>query len=56
LGSIRGDFSMSTSANIIHVSDTEAAAREEETRFFKKDEIFDWESAVAPYLYGEDEK
>ena len=56
LGSIRGDFSMSTSANIIHVSDTEAAAREEETRFFEKDEIFDWESAVAPYLYGEDEK
>ena len=56
LGSIRGDFSMSTSANIIHVSDTEAAAREEEGRFFKKSEIFDWESVVAPYLYGEDEK
>ena len=56
LGSIRGDFSMSTSANIIHVSDTEDAASEEEARFFKKDEIFDWESAVAPYLYGEDEK
>ena len=56
LGSIRGDFSMSTSANIIHVSDTQASAREEEARFFKKDEIFDWESVVAPYLYGEDEK
>lgn len=56
LGSIRGDFSMSTSANIIHVSDTETAAREEEARFFEKDEIFDWQSAVAPFLYGEDEK
>src|SRR3972149_4704884 len=28
IGSIRGDFSMSTSANIIHVSDSLAAARE----------------------------
>ena len=55
LGSIRGDFSMSKSANIIHVSDTTATAREEETRFFKKDEIFDYETAVAPFLYGEDE-
>lgn len=55
LGSIRGDFSMSTSANIIHVSDTGAAVREEEARFFKKDEIFDYEKAVSPFLYGEDE-
>src|SRR3989344_5600723 len=56
LGSIRGDFSMSTSANIIHVADSIAAAREEEARFFEKDEIFDWESIVSAYLYGEDEK
>ena len=56
LGSIRGDFAMSTSANIIHVSDSEASAKEEETRFFKGDEVFDWQSVVEPYLYGEDEK
>lgn len=56
LGSIRGDFSMSTSANIIHVSDSEAAASEEEARFFEKGEVFDWEVAVSPYLYAEDEK
>lgn len=56
LGSIRGDFSISTSANIIHVSDSEAAAKEEKVRFFGKDEIFDWETALLPYLYGEDEK
>lgn len=55
LGSIRGDFAMSTSANIIHVSDSAKTAREEEVRFFKSDEIFDWQSATAPYLYGEDE-
>ena len=56
LGSIRGDFSMSTSANIIHVSDSEKSAREEEVRFFEKDEIFDWQSVAEPYLYAEDEK
>lgn len=56
LGSIRGDFSMSTSANIIHVSDSLATAREEEKRFFDKNEVFGWRSAVAPFLYGDDEK
>jgi nucleoside-diphosphate kinase len=56
IGSIRGDFSMSTSANIIHVSDSETSAREEETRFFDKEEIFDWESVAEPYLYAQDEK
>lgn len=56
LGSIRGDFSMSTSANIIHVSDSKEAARKEQERFFEKGEVFDWQSAVRPFLYGEDEK
>ena len=56
LGSVRGDFSMSTSATIIHVSDSEAAAKEEEKRFFEKNEVFDWQSAIDPYLYAEDEK
>ena len=56
LGSIRGDFSMSTSANVIHVSDSGASAKEEEARFFEKDEIFDWKLQIDPYLYAEDEK
>lgn len=56
LGSIRGDFAMSTSANIIHVSDSVKTAKEEEVRFFKGEEVFDWQSVVEPYLYAEDEK
>ena len=56
LGSVRGDFSMSTSANVIHVSDSAASAKEEETRFFEKNEIFDWKLQIDPYLYAEDEK
>ena len=55
LESIRGDFSMSQSTNIVHVSDSIAAAREEEVRFFDKSEIFDWQNVVSPYLYSEDE-
>ena len=56
LGSVRGDFSMSTSANIIHVSDSVASAKEEEARFFEKDEIFDWKLQIDSFLYAEDEK
>lgn len=56
VGTIRGDYSMSTSANIIHVSDSEAAAKEELARFFDKDEIHDWEHSASGFLYAEDEK
>lgn len=55
LGTIRGDFSMSTSTNIIHVSDSLEAAREEESRFFESDEVIDWERALSPFLGTEDE-
>lgn len=54
-GTIRGDYSNSQSANLIHVSDSIDAAKVEEERFFKKDEIFDYDLAVSSFLYGEDE-
>lgn len=56
LGSIRGDFAMSTSNNIIHVSDSIKSAEEEETRFFEGSEVFDWKNISEPYLYADDEK
>lgn len=55
LGSIRADFSMSTSANIVHISDSAESAKEEITRFFDESEIFDWDRQLSPYLYAEDE-
>jgi nucleoside-diphosphate kinase len=55
LGSIRGDFSVSQSANLIHVSDSQEAAEAEEKRFFEKNEIFDWQRLLTPVTYGEDE-
>jgi len=54
-GTIRGDFSISQSNNIVHVSDSEEAATEEIHRFFDKDEIHDWERTISPFLYSEDE-
>lgn len=55
LGSIRADYSMSTSNNIVHVSDSEEAAKEEIVRFFDQKEIYDWNRQIAPFIYSEDE-
>lgn len=55
VGTIRADFSMSTSANIVHVSDSPEAAKEEIVRFFDEDEILQWDSTIGPYIYSEDE-
>lgn len=55
LGSIRADYSMSTSNNIVHVSDSEEAAKEEVVRFFDSPEVHDWQRQIAPYIYSEDE-
>lgn len=54
-GTIRGDFSISQSNNIVHVSDSEEAAVEEIHRFFEESEIHDWDRTISPYLYNEDE-
>lgn len=54
-GTIRGDYSVSQSANLIHVSDSEEAAKAEEKRFFEKGEVFDWDRLIDDALYTEDE-
>lgn len=53
-GTIRGDFSNSTSRNIIHASDTKETARREINFFFSPKEIFDYE-LNENYLYASDE-
>lgn len=40
---IRGDFALSIDGNIMHASDSEETANEELKRFFKSEEIFDYE-------------
>ena len=54
-GTIRGDYSMSFQENIVHASDSPEAAEVELKRFFKPEEIFDYEQATFDFLYANDE-
>ena len=55
-GTIRGDLSMSVQANIVHASDSVENAIKEINRFFKAEEIHDWERLDLEVLYAEDER
>ena len=55
-GSIRGDFAMSVACNVIHASDSVETAMKEVPRFFKPDEIFDYNKSEYEHVYMEDEK
>lgn len=54
-GTLRGDFCMSGSVNIIHASDSVENAQIEINRFFKPEEVFDYTPANVGFLYVEDE-
>ena len=55
-GTIRGDYSMSNQQNIIHASDSVENAKIEVACFFHNEEIFDYESSVKSFIYGDGEK
>jgi len=55
MGSIRGDFAMSVSCNVIHASDTVENAEKEVSRFFKKDELFEYAKSEYTHVYADDE-
>ena len=54
-GTIRGDFSMSGEQNVVHASDSVENALVEINRFFKPEELFDYQSAVTCFEYGGEE-
>ncbi len=56
VGTIRGDLSMSIQFNVIHASDSAEAAKSETERFFKSEEIFEYQKDEYLHLYTEDEK
>jgi nucleoside-diphosphate kinase len=57
VGTIRGDFGLSTQANLIHASDSKETAEKEIARFFSKNEMHQWERDLeASYTYSADEK
>ena len=54
-GTIRGDFSMSGQENIVHASDSVENAQIEISRFFKPEEIFNYQKSNLNYVYASDE-
>ncbi|MDR2691481.1 MAG: nucleoside-diphosphate kinase [Dysgonamonadaceae bacterium] len=54
-GTIRGDYSMSMQENIVHASDSPETAEFEIKRFFKVEELYDYESVLMSNLYAHDE-
>ena len=50
-GTIRGDFGVSNSFNLIHGSDSPEAAEKELGLFFKVEEILEWNRASEGWIY-----
>lgn len=55
MGTIRGDYSVSVQENIIHTSDTVENAKIEIARFFRKEELFEFDQQSPDVLYANDE-
>ena len=51
-GSIRGDYSIDISRNIIHGSDSPKSAEHEIGLWFKKDEVINWKASHEQHIYG----
>jgi nucleoside-diphosphate kinase len=51
-GTIRGDYGVSKSLNLIHGSDSPEAAARELKLFFRDDELLSYDAPNAPWLYG----
>ncbi|HEX8524511.1 MAG TPA: nucleoside-diphosphate kinase [Tepidisphaeraceae bacterium] len=50
-GTIRGDFGVSNSFNLIHGSDSPESAQRELGLFFRPEELLDWTPANQPWVY-----
>lgn len=55
-GSIRGDYAMSGSQNLIHASDEPGNAEKEIALIFTPDELFEYESAEETLIYSDFER
>ncbi len=54
-GTIRGDYSMSVQENIVHASDSPETAAIEIGRFFREEELYDYQPNNLWSLYANDE-
>lgn len=55
-GTIRGDFGVSRSFNLIHGSDSVETARRELELFFEEAELHPWQPALEPWSYDPQEE
>lgn len=55
-GTIRGDFAMSISCNVIHASDSVETAEKEVPRFFNPDDLHDYSKSEYEHVYNEEER
>lgn len=55
-GTIRGDLAMSVACNVVHASDSPETAEKEVKRFFKEDDLFDYDKTEYLHVYAEDER
>jgi nucleoside-diphosphate kinase len=53
-GTIRGDYSLSMQSNIVHASDSKEAAEAEIARFFKPEEIMQYEKISTVFVHSDD--
>ncbi len=56
MGSIRGDFALSGQRNIVHSSDSPESAKKEIARFFKTEELFDYDKDEWVHTLAEKER
>ncbi len=51
-GTIRGDFALTGSSNLVHASDSVETGRTEVDRFFGSDELFEYTKTDLQHVYG----
>lgn len=56
VGTIRGDYAMSIQTNIVHASENNELAEKEIKRFFKKEELIEYDKMNFGWLYCSSEK
>jgi nucleoside-diphosphate kinase len=52
-GTIRADLAMNVPSNLVHASDSVENATVEVKRFFKDEELFQYEKITDRYVFGE---
>lgn len=53
-GTIRGDYSLSMQSNVVHASDSKENGEAEIKRFFREEEIIDYEKVDTKFIFSDD--